>query len=55
MGIDGWIKRASVEQLQAKVAEYEAAARSWNGRDNETVCKLLASLRLEIAKRAVDA
>jgi hypothetical protein len=54
MGIEGWIKAASDDQLRAKIEEYEASSRSWNGRDNEMICRLLASLRLEVAGRAKD-
>lgn len=54
-GIDVWIKSATPDQLKAKVAEYEKTQQSWNGRDNEMIHKLLVKLRLEIAKRSVDA
>ena len=51
MNIDKWIEAASVEQLQQKIAEYEASAQSWSGRDNERIHRLLAKLRGELGRR----
>ena len=51
MNIDKWIEAATVEQLQQKIAEYEASAQSWSGRDNEMIHKLMVRLRCELGRR----
>jgi len=51
-GIENWIASASLDQLKAKIEEYEKVKQSWNGRDNTMIHKLLVQLRLEVARRA---
>ena len=50
--IKKWISEAPSGALQAKLVEYENAKHSWNGRDNETISKLIVRIRAELERRA---
>lgn len=49
--IAGWLKKASIDQLEAKRDEYDKAMSSHSGRDLETKHQLRAAVEREIAAR----